>query len=91
MAGPQYFHRSIFGPLSIGLPLLGLCAEAVLILYRADGPNPATTAILLSALGTFVLGIVFGIAGSMRGERMRQLPALGIGFNILLVAVHFLA
>jgi hypothetical protein len=85
-------RRSIFGPLSIGLAYSGLGAEAAAFSsFGEAAPNPPTTgAILLSVLGVFVLGIVFGIAGSVRGERLRQLPSLGMGLNILFIALHFL-
>jgi hypothetical protein len=85
-------RRSIFGPLSIGLPLLGLGIEIALVLSSPPpSPNPTTTTILFIALGTFVLGLASGIVGSVREERMRRLPAIGIGLNILLVTLHFLA
>ena len=84
--------RSIFGPLSIGLPLLGLIIEVALVLSSPPpSPNPTTTAVLLFALGTFVLGLVAGIVGLARGERLVHLPTVGILFNLVLVGLHFQA
>jgi hypothetical protein len=83
--------RTLFGPLSIGLPMLALGAEAMLGSARAPGDavrNSLETSVLAGAFGCFVLGLVFGIVGCRRVERLRWLPAIGVGFNLVVIAIH---
>jgi hypothetical protein len=83
-------RRSVCGPLAIGLPLLGLGVEAAAVLFlHPSSQNASVAIVLLGALGTFLLGIGFSIAGMVRGERLRWLPAIGFGFNLILIAAHF--
>jgi hypothetical protein len=79
-------RRSICGPLSVGFPLLGLgVIKAVTSL-----PDPEEhSSLILIVLVPFLLGIGFAIAGMVREEPLRWLPAIGFGFNIILIAVGF--
>ena len=81
--------RPIFGLLSIGLPLFGLSVEIASILVTPNlwrPPDPGDTAIIRLVYGTLALGLVSGIAGFARGERLKHLPKVGILFNLVLIA-----
>ena len=84
--------RPIFGLLSIGLPLFGLTIIIALVLSAPNlhrPPEPGDTAILRLIYGTFALGLVSGIAGFARGERLKHLPKVGILFNLVLIVFSF--
>jgi hypothetical protein len=54
-------------------------------------PNPEKYgSIMLGALVMFPLGIGFAFAGMVREESLRWLPAIGFGFNIILIAIMLL-
>jgi len=75
-------RHSIYGPLSVGLALLGLGVEAAITFLPVN-----YSWILWSVLFMFLLGIGFGITGMVREEPLRWLPAIGFGFNIVLILI----
>ncbi len=85
-------RSSIYGPLSLALPVCGLAAEAVSVqIHSPMGQSTAMTVFFLSVFSTFMLGIAFSVVGMVRGEQLRWLPAIGFGFNLILIALHFSA
>jgi hypothetical protein len=78
--------RSVCGLISVALPLLGLGVEQILI--RLHGADNDPGAIILVVPVMFLVGIGAGIVGMVREERLRWLPAVGFGFNIVLIVVH---
>jgi hypothetical protein len=80
------------GPLSIACPL------AVLGFYRVAGflpkealSNPWAEFLMIAPFFGFVVGLGYAIKGMIHPERLRWLPAIGFGFNLILIAWSFLA
>ena len=77
-------HRSIYGPLSVGFPVIGLgIGMASAQLLSREG----SSWIALVFLASLLLGLASGIKGMMHPERMRWLPAIGFGFNLVLLGI----
>lgn len=83
---------SLFGPLSIGLPLSALAAElASASIAYPSGESAVSTYFVLGVFGLFILGMASGIAGIIHTKRMRWLPAVGFGFSAIVVILHLAA
>ena len=82
---------SVCGPLSIGCGLAGFCLVVVMQwLPGSMAQRWGVTMMILIALMIFLLcGIGIGIAGMVREERLRWLPAFGFGFNLVLLISGF--
>jgi len=77
---------SINGPVSVGFGLLG----SVIVLVGIYFPRLGIDAwIALGSLASFMLGTGFGVAGMVHRERLNWLPAIGFGFNIIMIAAGF--
>lgn len=83
---------SVCGPLSVGLGLVGLCLVIVMQwLPRTIAHSSGGKTIILFAGLSFMCGIGIGIAGMVREERLHWLPAIGFGFNLVLILNGFVA
>jgi hypothetical protein len=71
--------------------MVGLCLVIVTQwLPKSIGPSSKYTLILCAGLA-FLCGIGTGVAGMVREERLRWLPAIGFGFNLVLILLGFTA
>lgn len=83
---------SVCGPLAVGLGLVGLSLVIVTQwLPKSIGQSLGVTTIILCAGLTFLCGIGVGVAGMVREERLRWLPAIGFGFNLVLILLGLTA
>ena len=78
--------RSICGAISIALPVLGLGLEQLLTRGHVAANDPGSIILVIPIM--LIVGIGAGIIGMIREERLRWLPAVGFGFNIVLIAAH---
>lgn len=88
--------KPICGSLSVAMPLIGLLVAFVglAVIREPAGPQQLSgmgVVILILSLLCPIAGIVLGIIGMVRRERLRWLPVLGFVLNIGCAASYFAA
>jgi hypothetical protein len=79
--------KRAFGPFSIVSAILGLGLQQSSNFFA----NPKVhDPLLLTAIIVWLIGMGCGITGMVRPEALRWLPAVGFGFNLVLIAVGFM-
>ena len=76
-----------FGPFSIGCAFVGLGVGWLATLLRTN--SLYVDPLLIGMLLLWIMGLVCGIRGMVRPERLRWLPAIGFGFNLTLILLGF--
>ena len=78
----------LFGPFSILFAIFGV--GLMLVMEFLDNSNlPDYLSVVVCSL--WVIGMGCGIKGMIWPERLRWLPVIGFGFNLILLVSSFLA
>jgi hypothetical protein len=88
--------KPICGSLSVAMPLIGFLVAFVgfTLIHDPTGPHQLSgmgVVILILSLLCPIAGVVLGIIGMIRRERLRWLPVLGFVLSIGCAASYFAA